>query len=154
MSQENVEIAQRFSKAFEQASRAYWEDPRSFEDGVKTGELGPEAAELIGYLHPEVEWRTAFSLAGEIRRGHVEFARFCDEWLDATEDYAVMIRSVSDIGDDRVFIVSDLAFKGKGTGIEVNGVSFAVVTVREGLITRIDEYSSRAEALEAAGLPE
>jgi ketosteroid isomerase-like protein len=154
MSQENVEIAKRFSNAFERASRAYWEDPRSIEEGLKPGKLGPEAAELIGYLHPEVEWKTAFSLAGETRRGHVEFARFCDEWLDATEDYAVTIRDVRDIGDERVFIVSDLAFKGKGTGIEVNGVSFAVVTVREGLIARIDEYSSRDEALEAVGLSE
>ena len=154
MSQENVEIAQRFSKAFERASRAYWRNPRSLEDGLKTGDLSPEAAELMSYLHPEVEWRTAFSLAGETRRGHIEFARFCDEWLDATEDYAVTVRDVTDLEDDRVFIVSDLAFKGKGTGIEVNGVSFAVVTVRGGLITRIDEYASRDEALEAAGLSE
>ena len=154
MSQQNVEIAQRFSKAFEQASRAYWKDPRSLEDGLKTGNLSPEAAELIGYLHPEVEWKTAFSLAGEVRRGHIEFARFCDEWLEATEDYSVTVRDVTDLEDDRVFIVSDLEFKGKGSGIEVNGVSYAVVTVREGLISRIDESSSRNEALEAVGLSE
>src|SRR5437588_734796 len=125
MSQENVEIAQRFSKAFERASRAYWDDPSSIEDGLKTGKLGPEAEELIGYLHPEVEWRTAFSLAGEIRRGHVEFARFCDEWLDATEDYAVTVREVTEPGDDRVLIVSDLVFKGKGNGIEGKGTCVA-----------------------------
>ena len=149
-----METARRFSKAFERASRAYWKDPRSFEEGLKAGDLSPEAAELISYLHPEVEWKTAFSLAGETRRGHIEFARFCDEWLEATEDYAVTIRDVIDLADDRVFIVSDLAFKGKGTGIEVSGVSFAVVTVRDGLIARIDEYSSRDEALEAVGLSE
>jgi hypothetical protein len=131
MSRGNVEIAQRFSKAFERASRAYWRNPRSSEDALKTGDLSPEAAELMSYLHPEVEWKTAFSLAGEIRRGHIEFARFCDEWLDATEDYAVTVRDVTDLGDDRVFVVSDLAFKGKGTGIEVNGVSFAVLTEQD-----------------------
>jgi ketosteroid isomerase-like protein len=154
MSQQNVEIAQRFSKAFERASRAYWKDPRSLEDGLKTGDLSPEAAELISHLHPEIEWKTAFSLAGEVRRGHIEFARFCDEWLEATEDYTVTVRDVTDLEDDRVFIVSDLEFKGKGTGIEVNGVSYAAVTVREGLIARIDEYSSRNEALEALGMSE
>ena len=31
---------------------------------------------------------------------------------------------------------------------------FAVVTVREGLIVRIDAYRQRSEALEAAGLSE
>jgi ketosteroid isomerase-like protein len=31
-------------------------------------------------------------------------------------------------------------------------VIFALVTVRDGLITRMDEYLERAEALEAAGL--
>src|SRR5438270_10470770 len=132
------------------SSRAYWRNPRSIEDALKTGDLDPETAELLSYLHPEVEWKTAFSLAGETRRGHVEFARFCDEWLDATEDYAVTVREVTEEpGDDRVLIVSDLAFKGKGTGIEVIGVSFAVLTVREGLIVRVEEYSSRDEALEA-----
>src|SRR2546423_6503597 len=136
MSQANVEIAERFTKAFERANRAYWRNPRSIEDGLKTGDLDPEAEQLISYLHPEVEWQSAFSLGGETRRGRIEFARFCDEWLDATEDYAVTVRDVTSLDDDRIFVVSDLAFKGKGTGIEVNGTSFAILTVREGLIAR------------------
>ena|SRR6266699_1865921 len=154
MSQQNVEIARRFSLAFERSSRAYWKNPRSLVAALQAGDLDPEGTELLSYLHPKVEWKTAFSLEGETHRGHIEFLKVGDEFLDATEDYSVTIRELTDLGSDRVLVVSDLAFKGKGTGIPVNGVSFALITVREGSIVRIDEYSNRRDALEAAGLSE
>jgi ketosteroid isomerase-like protein len=151
MSQENVDTARRFSEAFERSSRAYWKNPRSLVSALQADELDPEGTELLSYMHPEVEWKTAFSLEGETHRGHLEFLEVCDELLGATEDYSVTVREVTDLGGDRVLVVSDLAFKGRGSGIEVGGVSFALITLREGLITRIDEYSNRPDALEAAG---
>jgi ketosteroid isomerase-like protein len=153
MSEENMEVARRFSEAFERSSRAYWKNPRSLVDALEAGDLDPEGTHLLSYLHPQVEWKTAFSLEGETHRGHLDFLKVCDEFLDATEDYSVTVREVTDLGTDRVLVVSDLAFKGKGTGIEVNGVSCALITVRGGLIVRIDEFSNRNDALEALRRP-
>ena len=68
MSQDNVEIARRFSLAFERSSRAYWKNPRSLVAALQAGDLDPEGTELLSYLHPKVEWKTAFSLEGETHR--------------------------------------------------------------------------------------
>jgi hypothetical protein len=44
--------------------------------------------------------------------------------------------------------------KGTASGIDVRSTIFVVVTVRNGLITRMDEFIERGEALEAVGLAE
>ena len=44
--------------------------------------------------------------------------------------------------------------KGKASEIDVNAAIFVAVTVRDGLIIRMDEHLERTEALEAAGLKE
>jgi hypothetical protein len=53
-----------------------------------------------------------------------------------------------------VLAVVEGAMKGKASDAEVKATVFAVVTVDEGLITRIDEHGDRPSALEAAGLAE
>ena len=40
------------------------------------------------------------------------------------------------------------------SGAEVEGRHFEVYTLRDGKVLRVDEYTDRAEALEAAGLRE
>jgi hypothetical protein len=151
MSRENVEIARGFSEAFERSSRAYWKNPRSLVAALQAGDLDSEGTELLSYLHAQVEWKTAFSLEGETHRGHLEFLKVCDEWLDATEDYSVTVRDVTDLGSDRVLVVSDLAFKGKSTGIQVTGVSCALITVREGSIVRVLQPKRRPRSRRHVG---
>jgi hypothetical protein len=58
------------------------------------------------------------------------------------------------LGANQVLAVLDLAMKGKASDIDVNTTIFSIVTVEDGLITRMDEYLERDEALEAAGLRE
>lgn len=41
--------------------------------------------------------------------------------------------------------------KGKASEIDVDTTIFIAVTVHDGLITRMDEYLDRSDALEAAG---
>jgi hypothetical protein len=47
-----------------------------------------------------------------------------------------------------------LVGKGKDSDIRMDARFFDVITLRESLIARIEEYSSQTEALEAAGLRE
>ena len=58
---------------------------------------------------------------------------------------------VTDLGDGRVLAAVHRTLKGKGSEIEVSAPMFSVVTLRHGLVARMDEYSSREEALAAAG---
>ena len=45
----------------------------------------------------------------------------------------------------------EAAMRGKASDIDVKAMIFVVVTVRDGVITRMDEYVERADALEAVG---
>jgi ketosteroid isomerase-like protein len=152
MSQENVEIVRRFFEAVERSFAGYWENPRPLAAALEAGELWPEAAEVYGYLHPEAKWKMAF--ARLTARGHLEMARGWDQLLEVTEHYMVTLRGVEDLGGDQALATVDRAAKAKQTGIEMSAPLFSVITVRDGLIVRMDEFSGRAEALEAAGLSE
>jgi ketosteroid isomerase-like protein len=149
MSRENVEIVRRYYDAVRRAFLAYWDDPRSVADALKAGAVGPEGAELIRYLHPNVEWKTA--LTGITYRGYYEMTKGFDELVGAARDYRVEIQEVIDLGGDQVLAVAGVGMKGKASEIDVNAVIFVAVTVRDGLITRMDEYVERKDALEAAG---
>jgi hypothetical protein len=153
MSKEKLHTARCFGKAFERANRAYWKNPRSLVAALKQGDLEPEGEELLSYLHPQVEWKTAFSLTGETARGHIAFLSVCDSWLETCDGYRTKLREIVDLGGDHVLVVTDATFTGKGTGIQVKGVSFAVLTLHDGLIVRIDEHADRKEALEAVAGP-
>jgi ketosteroid isomerase-like protein len=152
MSQENVEIVRHYYEAVERGFRAYWEDPRSAEDSVNAGDIGPEGVEMARYLHPNAEWKTA--LTGVTYRGYVGMAKGFDEIVDAARDYRVTLKKVRDLGGDQVLVELESAMKGSASDIEVKAKIFALVAVGAGLITRMQEYLERDDALEAAGLSE
>ena len=81
MSQENVEIVGRYYDAVDRAFLAYWEYLRSAADGLRAGEISPEAVEMMGCLHPSAEWKTA--LTGITYRGYGDMASGFDELVDA-----------------------------------------------------------------------
>ena len=152
MSQESVEVVRRHYEAVEQAFEAYWEDPRSAEEAWNAGELPPEGAAMIPYVHPNVEWKTA--LTGVTYRGYADIAKGWDQLLEAAGEYGVSLKEVSDLGEGRVLAVIEAALKGKSSEIAAQALIFTLVTVQDGQITRIDEYLERSEALQAAGLSE
>jgi ketosteroid isomerase-like protein len=152
MSQENVELVRRSLEASERAFAAYWADPRSLAAAVEADELWPEAEAAYSYLHPEVEWKLGF--AGLTFRGRLEVARGWDDILDAVDDYRLTLCEVTDLGGDQVLATIDRSLKGKQTGVEMSGPIFSLYTLRDGLIVRMEQYSDRAEALEAVGLRE
>jgi ketosteroid isomerase-like protein len=117
---------------------------------MKAGDIPPEAGEALVYMGPEAEWSPAFS--GEIYRGQLEIARGLDELLGAAENYSLKLLEVTDFEHDHVLAVFGPSLEGRSSGIHVNAPVFAVITLQDGLIARLDEYTDRREALEAAGL--
>ena len=59
MSQENVEIVRRHYEGVArrggELSRHIGEDPRSAEEAWNAGDIAPEGAALVRYVHPNVE---------------------------------------------------------------------------------------------------
>jgi ketosteroid isomerase-like protein len=151
MSQESVELVQRFFSAVERLLQN-WRPEGSLLDAMKRGDVPPEAGEALGYMNPDVEWNPVFS--SETYHGPLEIARGWDELLEAAANYSLTLLEVTDLENDRVLAVFGPRLEGRTSGIHVDAAVFAVVTLQHGLIVRLDEYTDRQDALEAAGRSE
>jgi ketosteroid isomerase-like protein len=76
-----------------------------------------------------------------------------DELMEGAENYSLQLMEVTDLESDRVLAVFGPSMEGRTSGIHVKAAFFAVVTLQDGLIARLDEYTDRREALAAAGHP-
>jgi ketosteroid isomerase-like protein len=74
-------------------------------------------------------------------------------WQSAWEDLVVTVEEIID-GGDRVVLAAHHRGRGRGSGIDVDPRYYEVYTLLAGTIIRVDEYTERAAALEAAGLRE
>jgi ketosteroid isomerase-like protein len=76
-----------------------------------------------------------------------------EHWASAWEDFDVIAEEFLDAGD-QVVVTARHRGRGRASGVIVDARFYDVYTLRDGKITRADEYADRAEALEAAGLQE
>ena len=130
MSQENVEIVRR---AF--AYEVYG---------------GGDQAEAEALFHPNVvmnpsdEWP---SYGFDAMRSDME------RWASAFDELEVTAEEFIDAGD-RVLVTAYHRGRGRGSGVEVDTRFYELYTLRDGKVVRVDEFTDRPEALEAAGLSE
>jgi ketosteroid isomerase-like protein len=78
------------------------------------------------------------------------YARWMEAWEDKPE---TTVEEVIGMGD-HVFVIARFQGRGRGSGVRVEERLYEVYTLRNGRILRVDEFSDRAEALEAVGLRE
>jgi ketosteroid isomerase-like protein len=128
MSQENVEVVRRVWDAY---SRRDFDQVRTLSDPAVvmiTLEEGP----LYG-----IE---------AVRKNH-------ERWWETWENDETKVEEVIGVGD-RVFVTARFWGRGRASGAEVEGRHVEVYTLRDGKIIRVEEFSERGAALEAAGLRE
>jgi ketosteroid isomerase-like protein len=148
MPDENVAFVRQCFEVVARAFDAYWAEPRSIAAALEAGDLWPEWRDLFALLDPEVEWKTLF--LGTTFRGHLGVAKGWDDFLTWADDYRPSIEAAEDVGDDRVLV--DVPFTGKPKdGPRMNARFFAVFSLRKGLVVRVDEYTTRDEALALLG---
>jgi ketosteroid isomerase-like protein len=129
MSRENVEVVKA---AFARGSRGDF-------DG------------LLALFHPEVEWVEDPHLAGaNTRRGHAEVKRYFESM---PRDLRVEPERFVDYGDD-VLALARVTTRARRGGPEIDRPFDTIFTVRDGKIVRGRSFSTRHDALEAAGLRE
>jgi ketosteroid isomerase-like protein len=134
MSQENLKIVREAFEAFLEG------------DQEKTAQL----------VDPEVEFHgTVGGLQeGQVAHGQSEIDQtFEAEDLEAWEERRLEPEDFIDAGDDVVVLLHEYR-RGKGSGIELEAKTAAVVAVSGGRVVRIQGYMDRDAALEAAGLSE
>jgi uncharacterized protein len=132
MSRENVEIVKA---AFARGSRGDF-------DG------------LLALFDPGVEWVDDPLVAGAItRRGHGEVKRYFESMPREWEELRVEPERFVDY-DDEVLALARVTTRARRGGPEIDRPFDAIFTVRDGKIVRGRSFSTRHDALEAAGLEE
>jgi ketosteroid isomerase-like protein len=91
--------------------------------------------------------------ATESYRGLDGLMRWQAEWESSWASWRWEPEEFIDAGD-RVVAILRVYAKGRESGVDVERLDGAVWTLRDGKCIRLDYYGSRAEALEAVGLPE
>ncbi len=133
MSQENVEILGAMYAAFNR---------RDFDDAMRY--VDPEVVIYPGVVAPDHDAQ----LLGH--RGWKEFIRVA---IEAWETVSVEPKERIETEDSGILSVDLWRFRGR-EGIEIDRELPTLYAFRDGLIVRIDGFTDKAEALEAAGLRE
>jgi ketosteroid isomerase-like protein len=127
MSRENVEVVRRLFDAVEAED---W-----------------EAA--LGAFDAEVEW----SPTEGTYHGPEGVMNSLAEWVEPWEEHHIEAEEFTEAGA-RVLAVIHLTGRGAGSGMEIDQRFFQIYEVHGEKIVRMDEFVTRAEALEAVGLSE
>ena len=76
-----------------------------------------------------------------------------ERWASAFEELEVTAEEFIDAGD-HVLVTAYHRGRGRGSGVEVDTRFYELYTLRDGKVVRVDEFTDRPDALEAAGLRE
>jgi ketosteroid isomerase-like protein len=136
MSEENVEVVRR---VYEASARR-------------------DSATVLALYDSEVEIDVTRGAVGEVagrtvHRGHEGLRTFFRSWYEAWESVEADLGELIDAGENVVSIETTRA-RGKGSGAEVEMTQHGVWTIRDGKIVRVVWFTTREEALQAAGLSE
>jgi ketosteroid isomerase-like protein len=138
MSQENGEIVRQL---FGAAGRA-----------INLGALD----ELYRLLAPDVEWVPInATLEGTRYRGHDGVRHWIEDMNRDWDFFEARPEEVRDLGDDRCLALGTWRARGRSSGVELDSQPAAwLVQLQEGKAVRMQTFTDRAKAFEAAGLSE
>jgi ketosteroid isomerase-like protein len=132
MSQENVEIVRRSIDAWNSRDLTVALAPWSFD--------------------AELDWSRANGPFKGVYRGHHELEIF---WTDFWSTFEGVYLELHDFRQTRPYVLASNTAHMRGRdGVEVIAKSTFVYTIENGLITRLQMFQERADALAAAGLSE
>jgi len=136
MSEENVELVRRtYEAAYEAGSQADWDA-------------------VVSYFHPEIEFH-AYPRSPEVGVYHGKQAlrEYLENAWEGYERGRIEVEELLDTGDQVVAVITLHAVPKRGQN-EITVHIVEVFTIRDGLLAERRPYSTRNEALEAAGLSE
>jgi ketosteroid isomerase-like protein len=117
---------------------------RGFEHFVATGEPAWDT------LHEQVEVRDHDIMDGREYRGHTDVRRWLfEDWASAWSDYTAEPEEFIDVDDEHVIAVFRIKATGRASGVAIERQDAMVFVVRDHLVTRLDYYNSKQQALNA-----
>jgi ketosteroid isomerase-like protein len=143
MSQENVEIVRALQPSGVDFVAAFNADLATFA-GAASGFSDDFEAVFID--------RRARTTIGPYR-GIAGFVEGWRDWLEPWERYELRAERFIDVGD-QVVVFARVSGRTRRDGVEMDHAPAAVYTLRDGLVSRIEFYLDRDEALRTVGLKE
>lgn len=104
----------------------------------------------LALLDPDVEWIPLRAGTEGAYRGHEGFRRFVADTWEAFEDYEPSFE-LEELPDGRVLAWGTVRVRGRGSGAETDVPVGGLFEVREGKVSRWEDFGSRERALAAAG---
>jgi ketosteroid isomerase-like protein len=138
MSEENVEVVRRVVEAFQEAFKRG--DPAAVFDSPLI------AADAEWFPIPGVGLRSVY-------RGREGFREFMSTWTEDFEGWSIRLDRVIDRGD-LVAVEFHQQAVGTASGAAIEWDQGFVYEIKNGRVTRMWNYHTLADALEAAGLRE
>ena len=114
-----------------------------------------DVARLLELTDPDVEWHSFLAQLGEggVYRGHDGIREYVKDLREAWEVFQVTVVDEIAIGDV-VVTLSQLRYRGKGSGIDDAAPAGHMVKFRGGKIVHMRAFREPEKALEAVGLRE
>jgi ketosteroid isomerase-like protein len=120
-------------------------------DALNSGDL--EAGKRL--LAPDIELETRFtSLAGRPYRGHAGLEQWAADLDESWEDMKQTPERFVPIDSQRTIVVTRVQARGRGSGVQVDQTLASIMTVRAGIVTRVESHSTLEDALRAAEQPD
>jgi len=116
-----------------------------------------DADAFVATVAPDVEWHDSafWSEVSRIYRGKAEVREWFNQIvLEPWESLHCGVEEITEAPDDRIFFGGLLTARGEGSGVDTELRFWTVNWIADGKITRRKVFLDKAEALEAAGLPE
>jgi ketosteroid isomerase-like protein len=134
-------------EALEVARRAFEAFNRTFNEGTP---------DLFRVLDPEIEWIPVLAvLEGRAYHGTEEVRGWLEDLKEYWTAFEVRPEQFRDLGDDRVLVLGAWRAQGRRGQVPLDFPQAAwLMHIRNGRLLRLQAFTDRREALEAAGLRE
>jgi ketosteroid isomerase-like protein len=109
-----------------------------------------ETVDIPALVHPEAVFEPLRSGTEGAFIGHDGMRRFIEDTEEMFEIFEINYTDLRDLGD-RVLAIGTIRMRSRGSGIEADVPSAAVVEYRDGLLWRYKDYGDVRAALSAAG---
>jgi ketosteroid isomerase-like protein len=112
---------------------------------------------FVADVSPDVEWEDSifFTEGSRTYRGIAELREWFNQVvIEPWASLRIEIEEITETSDDRVLFGMLLTARGKDSGVDTQQRAWSVQWFAGGKVTRRQVFLDRAEALEAAGLPE
>ena len=123
---------------------------------LNAGFAGFESGQFFELLDPEIEWEARPDLPdSSVYRGHDGVRQLLGRFYEVMDEIWFRPEEFIPIGEDRVAAVLRWGGRGKGSGavLEESRETW-LFTLKGGKVVRVQEFPTREQALQAAGLPE